>query len=301
MPANGTLTISAAQVQKLREASGAGLMDCKRALEEASGDFEKSIQILREKGKASAAKKAGRSTGQGLVCARISPDGKKGSLAELSCETDFVARTKDFQDLLQSVAKLACEKNISSKDALLKEKIGSETVEAALKGSIGKLGENMGIKKLAALGGGSESGVECYVHAPLESSPQCGSLGVVLEYQAKINSPELKALAKELCMQVAAANPRWISKENVPADVVSKEKEIYKEQCRQSGKPEKAWDKIMEGKLNDFFRQFCLLEQYHIRDSSGKTPVSLLIKQAADKVGTAFAVRGYARFKMGEE
>lgn len=295
-------TITAQQVQKLRETSGAGMMDCKTALVEASGDFEKAIQFLREKGKASAAKKAGRSTSQGLVSAWISEDGSKAGVVEINCETDFVARTKDFLDFAQNLAKLAGEKGIASAQAILSEKLGAETVEQNLKSVIGKLGENILVRKVHTLGGNGKAGViENYVHAPVEQSPTCGSLAVILKVAADKKSDEVKHLARELCMQVAAANPRWISKEDVPADIVEKEKAIYKEQCRQSGKPEKAWDKIMEGKLNDFFRQFCLLDQSHIRDSSGKTPVGALVKQAAEKTGFTLSVSGFVRLKMGEE
>ena len=294
--------ITAQQVQKLRETSGAGMMDCKRALEEAAGDSDHAIRILREKGKASAAKKAGRSTGQGLVAAWISEDGKYACVVEVKCETDFVARTKDFLDFITKTAKLAGEKSIRSIPALLSEKLGNETVEAGLKAAIAKLGENIQIKKVAVLGGNGSSGmIENYIHSPLEQAPQCGSLAVILQVETDKNSEEVKSLARELCMQVAACNPRWISKSDVPADLIEKEKQIYKEKCRQSGKPEKAWDKIVEGKLNDFFRQFCLLERSRIRDSSGKTSVSALVKQASEKAGAPLAVKGFVRIKIGED
>ncbi|OGR82930.1 MAG: translation elongation factor Ts [Elusimicrobia bacterium RIFCSPLOWO2_01_FULL_54_10] len=293
-------TITAQQVQKLRETSGAGMMDCKNALVEANGDFDKAIQLLREKGKASAAKKAGRTTSQGLVSAWISPDGSKAGVVEINCETDFVARTKDFLDFAQNLARLAAEKTVSSADKLLAEKLGAETVEQTLKGVIGKLGENIQVRKSFTLGGNGGKGViENYVHAPVEKAPLCGSLAVILQVAADKNSDDVKSLARELCMQVAAANPKWISKEDVPADIVAKEKEIYKEQCRQSGKPEQAWGKITEGKLNDFYKQFCLLEQSYIRDS--KTPINSLLKQASDKAGAPLAVKGFVRLKMGEE
>ncbi len=294
-------TITAQQVQKLRETSGAGMMDCKRALEEAGGDFEKSIQLLREKGKASAAKKAGRTTGQGLVAAWVSPDGRKAGVVEINCETDFVARTKDFLEFINKTAKLAGEKTVTTVESLLSEKLDNETVEANLKLTVGKLGENIQIKKVAALGNGTAGVIENYVHAPLEQSPQCGSLAVILQLEAQNTTDEVKGLARELCMQVAATNPRWISKDNVPADLIEKEKAIYKEQCKQSGKPEQAWGKIMDGKLNDFFKQFCLMEQSHIRDSSGKTPVSVIIKQVSEKAGSPLTVKGFIRVKMGEE
>jgi elongation factor Ts len=294
--------ITAQQVAKLREISGAGMMDCKNALVEAAGDFEKAIQILREKGKASAAKKAGRSTSQGLISSWVSDDGAKAGVVEINCETDFVARTKDFLDFAKNLAKLASEKGTASAQDILSQSLGGETVEQSLKSIIGKLGENIQVRKVFALSGnGKPVVIETYVHAPVELAPTCGSLAVILKVTSEKKSEEVKQLARELCMQVAASNPRWISKEDVPSDIIEKEKAIYKEQCRQSGKPEKAWDKIMEGKLNDFFRQFCLMEQSYIRDSSGKTPVSTLLKQAAEKTGSPLSVSGFVRLKMGEE
>ncbi len=294
-------TITAQQVQKLRETSGAGMMDCKNALVEAAGDFDKAIQLLREKGKASAAKKAGRTTGQGLVASWVSADGRKAGVVEVNCETDFVARTKDFLEFITKTAKLVGEKTVADVPSLLTQNLGNETVEAGLKETIGKLGENILIKKVSALGNGTPSVIENYVHAPLPQAPQCGSLAVILEIQSEKSTEEIKGLAKELCMQVAAANPRWISKEDVPADIVEKEKAIYKEQCKQSGKPEQAWPKILDGKLNDFFKQFCLMEQSHIRDSSGKTPVNVIVKQVSEKAGVPLKVKGFVRLKMGEE
>ena len=183
---------------------------------------------------------------------------------------------------------------------MIEEKGGGETVEKNLKGVIGKLGENILVRKASALAGnGKPAVIENYVHAPLEQAPTCGSLAVILKVVSEKKSEEVEQLARELCMQVAAANPKWISKEDVPADIVAKEKEIYKEQCRQSGKPEQAWGKITEGKLNDFYKQFCLLEQSYIRDS--KTPINSLLKQASDKAGAPLAVKGFVRLKMGEE
>lgn len=296
------MAISAQLVQQLREKSSAGMMDCKKALESSNGDLEKAIQYLREKGKATAAQKAGRSTRQGLIGTWISSDQKKGSILEVNCETDFVARTKEFQDFLVHLTRQTGEKSIQSLDSLLSQTLnGSETVEILVKEKIAKLGENIQIKKMAVCGGNPSSFVGRYIHAPIESAPDCGSLGVLLEVETKDQGLEVKDLVRELCMQVAAASPKWIGKNDLDPAIVAKEKEIYKEQCRQSGKPEKAWDKIIDGKLADFFRQFCLLEQSHVRDSSGKTSIQSLVDSVSKTKGHPVVIKSFVRYKMGEE
>lgn len=296
------MTVTAQHVQKLREATGAGILDCQKALLTSSGDFEKAIQFLREKGKASAAQKAGRVTNQGLVTCWISPDGTKGSIIEISCETDFVARTKEFQDLAKTLAQHVLQTQTESAEAILSTKLSgsSETVETLLKEKIGKLGENIVIKRIARCGKGVQSIIGNYVHAPHEGAPESGKLGVILEAESETSNPEHKNLARELCMQIAAASPKWIRKEDVPAEIVEKEKAIYQEQCKQSGKPEVAWTKIMEGKLKDFYKQFCLLEQSYIRDSSGKTSVQQTIASAAQGKPDSFLIKSFYRFKLGE-
>ncbi len=294
--------ITAQQVQKLRETTGAGILDCKVALESSGGDSEKAIQFLREKGKASAAKKASRTASEGLVGSWLGPDAKKGSLVELNCETDFVARTSEFQDTVRALAAHVAENSVKSAEILLNQTLkgSKETVETYIKEKIGKLGENLKIKRATFYG---ENGgfVSNYIHQPVTATADCGKLGVLLEVTAPKNSAELQELMKEISMQVAAANPKWVSKESVPADIIEKEKAIYLEQCKQSGKPEAAWPKISEGKLKDFFKQFCLAEQNYIRDSSGKTSVSTLLEQTGQKLGGAIQIKSFVRYKVGEE
>lgn len=297
------MMVTPGEVQKLREKSGAGIMDCKKALESSNGDLEKAIQFLREKGKSSAVQKAGRFAGQGLVCVWIRPDTKKGGIVELNCESDFVARTQEFQNLAKELTNRVVENSISSVESLMARPLdgSKETVESHLKEKIGKLGENILIKRIAYLGEGNDTFVGSYVHAPFENSSTCGHLGVLLELKTDRGFAEVSDLLRELCLQVAAASPKWVRKEDVPAVVLEKEMEIYKEQCRQSGKPEKVWEKIIEGKLNDFFKLFCLLEQSHIRDSSGKSSVLSFINQFSKKISGTVTVQNFLRFKMGEE
>ncbi len=294
--------ITAQQVQKLRETTGAGILDCKKALESSGGDTEKAIQFLREKGKASAAQKASRTASEGLVGSWLDRDAKKGSLVELNCETDFVARTSEFQETVRTLAAHVAENSVKSADALMGQTLkgSKDTVESYIKEKIGKLGENLKVKRAICYG---ENGgfVSNYIHQPITATADCGKLGVLLEVTAPKNGPELQDLLKEISMQVAAANPKWVSKEQVPSDIVEREKAIYLEQCKQSGKPEAAWPKISEGKLKDFFRQFCLAEQNYIRDSSGKTAVQNLLEQAGQKLGGSVQIRSFVRYKVGEE
>lgn len=294
------MPVSPAEVQKLREKTGAGLMDCKRALEEAGSDLEKAIQVLREKGKASAAQKASRAASQGVVCSWISSDFKKGSLIELNCETDFVARTAEFLELAKILARLAGEMSVASAEELLAKKYekSSETVDSVLKEKVAKLGENILLRKATSLGG-SHLLVGNYIHSPMQNAPECGSIGVLVGMELPSLTPEVNTVLRELAMQIAASSPKWVSRTEVPASVIEKETAIYKEQCRASGKPEKAWEKIMQGKLNDFYKQFCLLEQPYIRDP--KTTVQSYLQSSLNQGQSLPAISNFFRFKIGEE
>lgn len=298
------MPVSPATVQKLREKTGAGFMDCKRALEEAGSDLEKAIQVLREKGKASAAQKTLRAASQGVIGSWISPDFKKGSLIELNCETDFVARTAEFLELAKTLARLAGEESVSSVEELLTKKYekSGETVEAAIKEKVAKLGENILLRKAVSLGGANLS-VGNYIHSPMQHAPECGSIGVLVGMELPSLSPGMNSVLRELAMQIAASSPKWVLPSDVPASVIEREMEIYKGQCRASGKPEKAWEKIMQGKLNDFYKQFCLLEQSYIREPKMTVQSYLqssLAKEGVDNSKTP-VISKFFRFKVGEE
>ncbi len=296
------MAVTAQEVQKLREMTGAGILDCQKALLSTSGSVDKAIQFLREKGKASAQTKAGRSAGQGAIVSWISEDGKAGSLIELNCETDFVARTKDFQDLALQIATAAAKNKVQSVEDLLKQKqsSSSETLESLIKEKIGKLGENMVLKRVKSFGSES-SQVGNYIHSPFENALYCGRLGVLLEVNTELKGAPLSEILKEVSMQIAATAPRWIKKEDIPSEMVEKEKAIYLEQCKQMGKPEVAWPKIMDGKFKDFYKQFCLLEQNHVRDTSGKTSVQSYIESASKPLGAPLSIVSMVRFKVGED
>jgi elongation factor Ts len=284
------MAINPKVVQELREKTGVGMMDCKRALEEASGDMEEAVKILRKKGIATAAKKSARAASDGLVGAYIGADAKVGSLIEINCETDFVAKTDDFQGLVAGLAKLVAEKAPAGVDALmLLPADGGQSAKDLIVAKVAKLGENIQFRRFERYDGDL---VASYIHAG-------GKIGVLMEIAC--TPPEsaateaVKELAKDLCMQVAASAPRFVSRANVSADVLQSEREIYKAQVVASGKPESIADKIVDGKINKFYEESCLLEQPFIRDTAQK--VQDTIKARA---GMGIEVKRFARYVLGE-
>jgi elongation factor Ts len=278
--------ISSNDVNKLRQQTGAGMMDCKRALEAAGGDFEKALKVLREQGQASAAKRAGRATSEGLVTYRES--GNQVSLLELSCETDFVAKTDDFQKLLAGFAdKSIAEKWNSPADA----------PQEPMKDMIAKLGENITLRRLARFEGGAGSVFGVYIHP----SGATGKVGTLVELESSASSEAVKALARDLAMQAAATSPKWVNREDIPSETVESEKAIARALAQKEGKPDKIWDKIADGKINQFAQMFCLLEQPYVKDANGKTLVKQHVETAAKAAGATIKVKRFARFKVGEE
>ena len=274
-------TGSADSVKQLRDRTGAGMMDCKAALLTTNGDIEKAIDVLRKKGVAQAAKRAGREAKEGLVIARV--EGKKAALVEANCETDFVARTEDFKNL----ALMALEETLShGEKALASEKIVQKVTELST-----KIGEKILIRRVKLLT--SDQGVLfVYIHSNQK-------LGVVLEILVSDKSkknPELTELGKNLAMQVAAANPTGVTRKDIPPAIVEREKAIFKEEVK--GKPENIVEKIIQGKLDKFYQSSCLLEQPFIRDD--KLSVQSLIKRVADKIGDPIEIRQFTRFQLGE-
>jgi elongation factor Ts len=280
--------ISSVDVNKLRQQTGAGMMDCKKALETAGGDFDKAVKILREQGQATAAKRAGRATAEGLVTFR-QKDGQV-SLVEVDCETDFVAKTDDFRALLAGFA----DKTLAAKWNSV-----NDADTAHVKDVIGKLGENITLKRLARFEGGASSAFGIYIHP----SGDTGKVGVVVEVEApkSASSDAVKTLARDLAMQTAATSPKWVRREDVPSDVADGEKAIARTLAQKEGKPDKIWDKIADGKLNQFCQMFCLLEQPFVKDPGGKTLIKDVVAQAAKAAGDTLTVKRFVRFKVGEE
>jgi elongation factor Ts len=277
-------------VKKLRDQTGAGMMECKNALTEANGDFEEANTILRKRGLASAAKKAGRTTSEGLIAHRVAADGSSGTLVEVNCESDFVARTPDFQELMQNVLTEIEKADAAASDAWLKDPNGP--VIRLLTPVIAKLGENMAVPRFARYAGKGYVGQ--YIHLG-------GKIGVMVEFSgvtpAVAGNPGFQTLVKEIAMQVAAASPQYASRDQVPADALEKEKEIYRSQVKD--KPANVIDKIVDGKLGSYYQQVVLVDQPSIRDP--KQSVKDVLAQTNKTLGGSVSVSRFARLKVGEQ
>jgi elongation factor Ts len=287
-----SVKISSEMVQQLRAKTGAGLMNCKRALVETAGDIAKAEVKLREQGAASAAKRAGKAAGDGLVAGHV--DGPRASLVELNCETDFVAGTDEFQTLLSDLAVASAAVAWESPE---------DAPQTRIRDLAAKLGENIRLRpgRYARFEIGGNSVFGLYVHNTGKYKEGFGKSGVLLEL-AGGTSDAARALAKDLAMQIAAAQPKWIRREDAPADVVEQEKAIAREQAKRDNKPEKIWDKIVQGKLQQFYKQFCLMDQdFLIGPASGKMTVQQAVDEASKKAGATFAPQRCAHFRVGEE
>jgi elongation factor Ts len=285
------MAISASDVKKLRDQTGAGMMDCKNALEEANGNFEEAVTILRKKGLATAAKKAGRATSEGLIGHSLSPDHATGTLVEVNCESDFVARTDDFQQLVQDVLAEIERAGDRATDAWLLDPNGP--VQQRVAAVIAKLGENMAAPRFVRYAG--QGYVGQYIHMG-------GKIGVQVEFAGATPAiaarEEFTTLVKEIAMQIAAASPQFVSREAIPAVTLEKEREIYRSQMKDSGKPANVIDKIVEGKLGSYYSQFVLPDQLSIRDP--KMSVKDVIAAASKSLGAPVTITRFARLKVGE-
>ena len=273
--------VTAALVKELREKTGAGMMDCKKALTETDGDLEKAAEFLREKGIAKAAKKSDRIAAEGIVEAYISEDGKKGAIVEVNSETDFVAKNEEFKTFVMDVAKQIVEKNPKDVEELLAQESISEagkTVKEVLVGKIATIGENMNIRRFARFE--SEGLVEKYIHGD-------GKIAVLVNMKSGD-----KEVAKDICIQIAAARPEYLNEQSVPAERVEKEKEILKAQTMNEGKPEAIAEKIVQGRINKFYSEICLVDQEFVKDPNMK--ISQLLKEKNAEIVE------FARFEKGE-
>ena len=285
------MAISAAEVKKLRDQTGAGMMDCKAALEDANGNFEEANTILRKRGLASAAKKAGRATSEGLIGNAVTADNGSGVLVEVNCESDFVARTDDFQNLIKNVIAEINAAGDAANDAWLKDPSGP--VYPLVAAAIAKLGENMAIPRFVRYAG--QGYVGQYIHLGGKLGVQVEFSGVTPEVAAK---EEFVNLVKEIAMQIAAAGPLYATRAEVPADSLEKEKAIYRGQMENSGKPANVIEKIVEGKLGSFYGQVVLPDQPSIRDP--KLTVANVLTAANTSLGATVGVTRFARLKVGE-
>jgi len=256
------MAITASQVKELRDKTGAGMMDCKKALVEADGNSEKAIEILRKKGASVAAKRAERDANEGIVLTKILDDGKTGIILEINCETDFVASSNDFVNFANFVLDVISEKKPANVEELLNVELDGKKVSDELTNVIGKIGEKIEISRFINETTENAKYVD-YIHAG-------SKLGVLLrvENAIDVDAEKLSATFKDIAMQAAAMKPLYLQSSDVPTEVIEKEKEIYKEVLRKEGKPEQILDKIAAGKINKFFSEVCLVEQTYVKDNS---------------------------------
>ena len=286
--------VTAAMVKQLREMTDSPMMECKKALVEAEGDIEKAVDVLRTMGLAKAVKRAGRDTNEGTIAAFVSEDGKKGALLELTCETDFVGSNAKFQGFATDLAKVVAELSPADVDELLACEMNGNSVDAELKEMIHVIGENMKIQRFERVEV-SEGGLVSYIH-------HNGKLGALVEFTfndpATIDNEEFKSFAHDVAMQVVASAPAGATIDSVPADIVEHEKEIYRAQAAESGRPEKFWDNIVNGRLKKFYEESVLSEQDFIKDPD--ITVGQLAQNVSKSVGDDIKIVDFVRFQFGE-
>jgi elongation factor Ts len=286
--------ITAALVKELREKTGAGMMDCKKALAETAGDLEGAIDWLRTKGLAAAAKKAGRVAAEGLVA--VAAEGNKAAVVELNAETDFVARNDGFQDFVKGVAQVALPL-VGDLDKL-KEAAYQDTgrnVSEQVTHMIATIGENMNLRRSAGLEV-SNGVVASYVHSAV--APGLGKIGVLVALESEGDAAKLEEVGKQIAMHVAAANPLFLNKDSVDQDALDRERAVLVEQARASGRPEDIIAKMVEGRLRKYYEEVCLLEQVFVID--GESKIAKIVENLSKEVGKPVALTGFVRYALGE-
>ena len=284
--------ITAGMVKDLRDKTGAGMMDCKNALNETGGDMEAAIDWLRKKGISKAAKKAGRAAAEGLVGVAVS--GNAGALVEVNVETDFVARNEEFKAFVKSASDIALAEG-GDLSKLLAAKHGSSTVQQTLTELVAKIGENMAVRRSVAISV-NPGVVAAYVHNA--TSPELGKIGVLVALKSTADKDKLTTLARQVAMHVAAAAPLAITPEHLSKDVVERERGVQLELARQSGKPEAVIEKMLEGRMRKFYEDTVLLSQTFVID--GETQVGKVLEKASKDFGAPVTVEAFVRFQVGE-
>ena len=283
--------ITASMVKELREMTGAGMMECKKALAEADGDMDGAVDVLRTRGLAAVAKKAGRATNEGTVMALVSEDGKTGALVELNCETDFVGMNEKFKAYAEKIARAAVANKPADLDALKASEIDGETVEAVVADCIHVMGENTQLARFATL----EADAVCsYIHMG-------GKIGVLVSFATEsvdTTAAEFAQCGRDVAMQVAAVDPIATSREDVAPAVVEHEMGIYKAQAAESGKPEAIQEKMATGRLQKFYKEQCLVEQAFVKNPD--QTVAEYVDSVAKQLGGSIKVTGFKRFALGE-
>lgn len=273
--------ISASMVKDLREKTGVGMMEAKKALEEAGGDFEKAVDILRKKGLSAAAKKATRVAAEGIITSSVQKGGKTGALVEVNSETDFVAKNDEFLKFARDLAELVAGSGPADVASLSQMSLDGENVESRRNALVQKIGENIAVRRFIVYE--TSGSIAVYLHG--------NRIGVMVDYAGGDEQ-----LGKDLAMHIAAANPQFLSREMVPSDVIARERAVYEGQAKESGKPAAVLGKIVDGKLEKFYGETCLLEQVYIKDPDGK----LRIKDVLKKAGGDAAVNRFVRYQLGE-
>jgi len=284
--------VTASMVKDLRDKTGAGMMDCKAALAETNGDMEAAIDWLRKKGLSKAAKKAGRVAAEGLI--GIAAMLGAGALVEVNSETDFVARNDQFKDFVKSAAMLALEAE-GDVEKLLAKKMDGGTVDSVLKELVAKIGENMSVRRAIALAV-SPGVVASYVHNA--AAAELGKIGVLVALKSTADAAKLTALGKQIAMHIAATSPLALTPEHLSKDVLDRERAIYADQARQSGKPENIIEKMIDGRMRKFYEESVLMSQIFVID--GETPVAKVIEKASKEFGAPIEIEGFVRFQVGE-
>ena len=291
--------VTAKMVKDLREMTGAGMMDCKKALAATDGDMDKAVEFLREKGLAGAEKKAGRIAAEGIVDTTMTADEKKAVIVEVNAETDFVAKNAKFQAYVAQVAAQALTTTAADMDAFMDEKWAADeslTVKEALSSQISIIGENMSIRRFKQVT--EENGfVASYIHAG-------GRIGVLLDVQTDVVNDAVKEMAKNVCMQVAALNPKYTSRNEVSADFIEHEKSILMAQIqndpKEASKPEKVIQGMIQGRINKEMKEICLLDQVYVKAEDGKQSVAQYVAQVAKENGANIELKSFVRFETGE-
>lgn len=286
--------VTAQLVKELRELTGAGMMDCKKALSETDGDLKKAVDLLREKGLSSAAKKAGRIAAEGVVSSYVSSDFSKGTLIELNCETDFVAINPLFVGLSKEICEIASENSCDNVSEIenLNYKFSDEfsTVKDAIVGLVAKLGENISLRRVVNYSS-NDGIVNTYIHGD-------GKIGVIVKLKSDLKNEEVSKVAKDLCMQIAATNPLFLDVNNVDQEVVNKERQILKTQALNEGKPEQVVEKMVEGRIKKYFQEVCLVEQSFVKDPD--LTVKKFIENKSKELGSNIEIVSFSRFEKGE-
>jgi elongation factor Ts len=287
--------ITAATVKELRERTGAGMMDCKKALAETNGDMEAAVDWLRAKGLSAAAKKAGRTAAEGLV--GVAVEGTRGAVVEVNSETDFVAKNEKFQEFVRNVAGLALKTGGNAENLLAADYPGGGTVQEALTNNIATIGENQSLRRSAVLEV-EHGAVVAYVHNAVSPGAPLGKIGVLVALESGAPAETLQALGKQVAMHIAAANPLALTGDELDPELIERERSIAIEKAKESGKPQNIAEKMVEGSMAKFRKEQALLTQLFVMDN--KTPVADVVASAGKEAGADIKVAAFARFQLGE-